>query len=124
MSKKQTPEESSSIGATEDIIKTKKATKSLKASLRQNSRLLLKHAYFAFLLLILVGLGVYLILINQVLSLSNEEYSREQKIKVLRTYKLNRSKSVEDKVLQSRRAGAGPIKPNYQPNRDNPFIEN
>lgn len=105
-----------------------KAKKSLSskqtlANLKAYGVPLKRHGYFLFLLAVLLGLIACFYLIMQAFSISRETYRQEQEIKIIQDYRLDRAKEVEDRVLQSQRAGAGPVQPNYDPNRDNPFVE-
>lgn len=101
-----------------------KGSKQMLASVKSYGAPLKRHGYFIFVIFLLAGLAACLLLITQVFSIDKEDYRADQEEKVIQTYQLDRAKEVEDKVLQSQRAGAGPIEPNYDPNRDNPFVEN
>lgn len=84
---------------------------------------LARHAYFIFIMLIILGLAACLFFIMQAFQIDKKAYEDEKLREVQRTYSLDESEEVADEVLQSETADAGPIQPNYDPGRDNPFFE-
>ncbi len=85
--------------------------------------LIAKHFYFIFVMLLITGLAVGIYAITQAFNMSDEEYRQEKSQEFTRSFRLRQDKETVDRVLQLGTANAGPIKPKYDPSRDNPFIE-
>lgn len=82
-----------------------------------------RHGQFIFIVVIVLGLAACTYLASQVFVIDKDAYRLEKTIGVKRSYELKENETVADEVLSSQTAGAGPIRPNYQPERDNPFVE-
>lgn len=99
-------------------------TRQLLITFKDYTAPLTRHAYFIFIMVIILGLAVCLFFITRSFEVDKEAYRSKKELEVKQAYAIDESEDVADEVLRSQTAGAGPIKPNYDPDRDNPFLEN
>ena len=93
------------------------------ASLKRAGRVIGKRLAFLYLIFLLLGIGLIIGLIFLVFNEDDAAYREEKQSSLLQDVQLKQDKQTVDHVLQLETAGTGKIKPNYDPNRDNPFSE-
>lgn len=95
----------------------------LAVPLKKNTAVVMRHFYFIFVMILIAAVGICIYYITQAFSISDEAYRTEKTLELTRSFKLKQDKETVDRVLQLETANAGPIQPNYDPSRDNPFYE-
>lgn len=81
-----------------------------------------KRLFFSFVVLMLGAFSFSVYSATTLFTYDDADY-RTQQESAIRSVGINQDKTVVDKVLQLQTANSGPIKPDYVPNRDNPFSE-
>ena len=78
---------------------------------------------FIYLLFLLISIGIIVLFIALAFNTDDQVYREQREMEFSSDVNLNKDKKVVDHILRLQTAQAGPIKPNYDPNRDNPFLE-
>lgn len=82
-----------------------------------------RHFYFIFIMVVVGSLMISVYVVREAFNTSDEEYRQQKTAEFTRNFRLREDKETVDRVLQLGTADAGLIVPNYDPDRDNPFIE-
>ncbi|HEX6461876.1 MAG TPA: hypothetical protein VFZ58_01230 [Candidatus Saccharimonadales bacterium] len=93
------------------------------ASLGRLLRPIGRHFMFIYILILLLGVGTIILFIALAFSTDDQAYREQKEMEFSSDVQLNKDKKVVDHILRLQTADAGPIKPNYDPSRDNPFRE-
>jgi len=91
--------------------------------LKDHSAGLRRHFYFIFVMALVLGIGVCVYFVTLAFSISNVDYRAEKTRELSSSFRITQDKETVDKVLTLQTANAGPIQPDYDPSRDNPFYE-
>ncbi len=82
-----------------------------------------RHFLFIYVLFILLSLGVVILFTALSFNSDDQAYREQKETEFSSDVNLNKDKKVVDHILRLQTAEAGPIRPNYDPTRDNPFRE-
>jgi len=83
----------------------------------------MKHFYLLFILILVMGAGVCLYFIANTFGATDEAYRTEKEKEFMKDVRIVRNDETVDRVLQLQTANTGPVVPDYDPDRDNPFVE-
>lgn len=102
----------------------KESLKQILVIVNKKAAVAARHSYFVFVMLLIAGLGTGVYFITEAFSINDEEYRAKKMQEIISSFRLRKDKETADRVLQRQTADTGPIQPNYDPSRDNPFSEN
>lgn len=97
--------------------------KKLSVQFKKYGMPVMRHFYFAFVMLLILSVGACIYMVADTFSASDEDYRLQKEQEFANDVRLKRDDMTVDKVLQLETANTGPIQPNYVPSRDNPFKE-
>lgn len=83
----------------------------------------MNHFYFIFVMVMFLAIGGCVYFITLAFSISDDGYRLQKTQELSKSFRIVQDKDVVDRVLTLQTANAGPILPNYDPERDNPFFE-